>query len=124
MVAHGMTPHPAYTMYAFQRPVAKPIYIYHTAGVGEPMRLADGRDPVVGWKQILADDPSYCSFSVSLPGFESVVSTAPLNRNGKQMIDRIRAMEWPKPLGSFRIAFDWSNECPTTENTPGGISIS
>ena len=124
MVVHGMTPDPAYVMYAFQRPVAKPIYIYFAADVGEQIRLADGRDPVVGWKQVPEDDPSYDSFSVSLSGFESVVSTAPRDRNGKQMIERIRAIEWPTPLGPFRIAFDWSKECSTTENTPGGISIS
>jgi hypothetical protein len=59
MVAHGMTPDPAYPQYAFQKPTSKPIYIYLAAGVGEAMRLADGRDPVVGWKQLLTDDAAY-----------------------------------------------------------------
>ncbi len=110
MLAHGMTPDPAYTQYAFQRPTSKPIYIYLAAGVGEAMRLADGRDPVVGWKQLLADDPAYDGFSVSLSGFESVVSTAALNRNWKPMLVRVRVLEWPTALEPFRIVFDWSTK--------------
>ena len=78
------------------------------------MRLADGRDPVVGWKQMLVDDPLYDGFSLSLAGFDSVVSIEPLKRNGKPMIDRVRAVEWPTPLDPFRIVFDWSNEASVT----------
>jgi hypothetical protein len=117
MVAHGMTPDPAYTQYAFQQPTSKPIYIYLAAGVGEVMRLADGRDPVVGWKQLLADDPAYDGFSVSLSGFESVVSTRALDRNGKPMLDRVRVLEWPTELGPFRIVFDWSTDPPVQSIT-------
>jgi hypothetical protein len=114
MIAHGMTPDRAYIRYAFQQPTNRPIYIYLAADVGESMRLADGRDPVVGWRQMLADEPSYDGFSLSLSGFESVVSTAPLNRNGKPMLDRVRALEWPTPLGPFRIVFQWNNEASVT----------
>jgi hypothetical protein len=105
-----MTPDPAYSQYAFQRPVGKAIYIYLAAGVGEAMRLADGHDPVVGWKQLLADDRAYDGFSVSLSGFESVVSTVAISRNGKPMLDRASLLDWPTALGPFRIVFDWSAE--------------
>jgi hypothetical protein len=106
MIAHGMAPDQAYIRYAFLHPPEKPIHIYLAAGLGEPLRLADGRDPVVSWKQLLSDDqPDFGGFSVSLAGFDTVVSTAPIRRNGQQMLDRVRVLEWPTPLGAFRIIF-------------------
>ena len=117
MVANGMTPDPAYMRYAFLHPPGKPIYIYLAVGLGDSMRVADGRDPVVSWSQFLADgQPSFDGFSVKLSGFETVVTTAPIRRNGQQMIDRIRTLEWPTPLGPFRIVFDWTGEPPAIQD--------
>ena len=106
-----MTPDPAYIRYTFSHPPSKPVYIYLAAGLGDALRLADGRDPVVSWGQFLWDDqPDFDSFSVKLAGFETVVSTTPIRGNGERMIDRIRALEWPTALGPFRVTFDWNGE--------------
>jgi hypothetical protein len=100
MVSNGMTPDPAYIRYAFSNPPGKPIFIYFGAGLGDALRLVDGRDPVVSWRQFLSDDqPGFDGFSVKLAGFETVVTTAPIRRNRQQ--------KWPTPLGPFRIIFDW-----------------
>jgi hypothetical protein len=117
MVANGMTPNTAYIRYAFSHPPGRPIYIYFAAGLGDALRLVDGRYPVVSWSQLLSDDePGFDGFSVKLAGFESMVTIAPIRRNGQQMIDRIRALEWPTQLGSFRIVFDWAGEPPAIQD--------
>ena len=65
----------------------------------------------VGWSQLLTDDdPGFDAFTVRLAGFEWMVTTSPTRRNDREMIDRLRAMEWATPLGTFRIRFDWSGE--------------
>jgi hypothetical protein len=111
MIAHGMGPDLAYVRYAFLHSPEKPIYFYFAGELGDRLRLADSRDPVVGWRQLLSDDqPGFDGFSISLAGFEMVVTTAPIRRNGIQMIDRIRIVEWPTPLGPFRIVFSWNGE--------------
>jgi len=111
MIVLGMKPDPAYIRYAFLHPPGKPIYFYLAGGLGDTLRLADGRDPVVSWQQLLSDDqPDFDGFLISLAGFPVAVATAPIRRNGLQMIDRIRVVEWPTSLGLFRIVFDWSGE--------------
>jgi len=111
MVAHGMAPDPAYVRYAFGRPPNKAIYFYFAGGLGDPLRLADGREPVVSWSQLLSDDqPDLDAFLISLAGFPMAVATTPIRRNTSQMIDRILAVEWPTPLGLFRVVFDWTGD--------------
>ena len=110
MVAHGLTPDPVYVSYAFQRPLVKPIYIYFAADAGEFLNLANGWNPVVRWNQLLADGLSYDGFQVLLAGFNSVVTTEPLKRNGRPMPDRVRVLQLRTLLGPFRIVFDWSAE--------------
>jgi len=111
MIASGMKPDVAYIRYAFSHWPGKPIHFYLAIALGDTLRLADGRDPVVGWRQFLSDDqPDVDGVSITLAGFETVVTTAPAQRNGLQMIDRIRVLELPTPLGPFRIVFDWSGE--------------
>ena len=106
-----MSPDPAYVRYAFAHSPEKPIYLYFASGLGEPLRLADGRDPMVSWCQLLSDDqPDFDGFLILLAGFPMAVTTAPIRRNGLKMIDRIRAVEWPTSLGPFRIVFDWRGE--------------
>jgi hypothetical protein len=123
MVAQGMTPDPAYIRYAFLQPPEKPIYFYFAGGLGARLRLTDGRDPVVSWRQFLSDDQlDFDAFLISLAGFPMVVTTAPIRRNGSQMIDRILAVEWPTPLGQFRIVFDWSSE-PAVARTAEAIPV-
>ena len=117
MIAHDMAPDPAYIRYAFLRPLGKPIYFYLAGTSGDAVRLADGRDPIVGWRQLLSDDRlDLDGFSVSLAGFETIVTTAPMPRNEREMLDRVRALEWPTPLGPFRITFDWNGEPPAIED--------
>lgn len=119
MVSNGMTPDPAYIRYAFSYPPGKPIFIYFAAGLGDVLRLVDKRDPVVSWRQFLSDDqPGFDGFSLKLAGFETVVTTAPIRRNGQQMIDRIQALEWTTPLGPFRIIFNWNGEPTVIRNAP------
>ena len=84
-----MTPDPAYIRYAFQKQTDKPVYIYFAGATGEAVSLATSRNPPISWTQHLADDPSYDGFSASLAGFESIVTTAPVKRNGKPMLDRV-----------------------------------
>jgi hypothetical protein len=92
MVAHGMVPNPAYVRYAFGRPPDKAIYFYFAGGLGDPLRLADGRDPVLSWRQLFSDDqPDLDAFLISLAGFPIAVATTPIRRNSSQMIDRIWA---------------------------------
>jgi hypothetical protein len=111
MIVHGMIPDPAYVCYAFLYPPTKPIYFYLDSCLGETLRLADGRDPVVSWNQFISDDqPDFDGFNISLTGFKMVVSAAPIQRNGLEMIDRIRVVEWPTPLGPFRVVFNWDGE--------------
>jgi hypothetical protein len=118
MTVHGMAPDPAYSRYAFSHPPGRPVYIYLALGPGESLRLADGRDPVVGWSRVLSDDqPDFDGSSIRLAGFETIVTTALIKRNGLQMIDRIRIVEMPTPLGPFRIAFDWAGEPPVTDDS-------
>ena len=125
MVSNGMTPDPAYMRYAFAHSPGKPIYFYLAAALSDAMRLADGRDPVVSWGQFLADDQQdFDAFSVKLSGLETVVSTALIRRNGKQMIDRLRALEWPTPLGPFRIVFDWGGDPSITSSAAKTVGVS
>ena len=106
-----MTPDPAYVRYAFLHPLQKPVYFYFAGGLGESLRVAGGRDPVVSWRQFLSDgQPDFDGAFISLAGFGTVLTAAPIKRNGLQMIDRLRAAEWPTPFGPFRIVFNWSNE--------------
>ena len=111
MVSSGMKPDPAYIRYAFGQPSEKSIYIYLAASPGDVLRLGDGRDPVVSWQQFLAPhEAEFDAFSVKLSGFESVVTTVPIQRNGEPMVDRLRLLELPTPLGAFRIVFEWTAE--------------
>lgn len=111
MVAQAMTPDPAYVRYAFLQPPAKPIYFYFAGGEGEPLRLADGRDPVVTWYQFLVEDsPGLDAFLISLAGFRMIVTTVPIMRNGLRMVDRIRVLQLQTSLGPFRIVIDWTGE--------------
>jgi hypothetical protein len=111
MIVHGLTPNRNYIRYAFLRPIERQICFYFAAGLGDSLRLADGRDPVVGWNQLVPDgQPSADAFSVRLAGFETIVTPATVRRNGVEMIDRLRMLEQPTPLGPFRITFDWSGE--------------
>jgi hypothetical protein len=111
MVAVGLKPDLAYVRYAFCRSPDKPVYFYLAVGPGDTLHLADGHDAVVGWRQFLLDDqPDFDGFTVKLAGFETAVTTAPIKRNGVEMIDRVRALEWPTALGPFRIVFDWSGD--------------
>jgi len=111
MVAQGMEPDETYVRYAFLQPTPKPVHFYLAAALGEPLRLADGRDPVVSWRQLVADEwGEFDGAVISLAGFSTVVTTVPTHRNGSKMIDRIRAVEWPTPLGPFRIVFNWNGE--------------
>ena len=113
MIVQGLTPHLAFIHYAFLRPLPTAVNFYFVGGLGDTLRLADGRDPVVGWRALISDDnPEFDGFLLSLAGFQMAVSTAPIHRNGKPMIDRIRQIEQPTPLGSFRIVFDWAHEPP------------
>jgi hypothetical protein len=67
----------------------------------------------VSWSRLVDDEqPSLDAFTISLAGLRTVVSTAPVQRNGKEMIDRIRVLEQRAALGPFRIMFDWSGEPP------------
>ena len=94
------------------------------AALGDTLRLADGRDPVVSWSQIVSDDqPDFDAFEISLAGFKTVVSTEPLLRNGIEMIDRIRAVERMTSLGQFRIVLDWNGECQETPSAPSASAI-
>lgn len=111
MIAQDMAPAPEYIRYAFLRPVPKPIFFFFAGALGDTLRLADGRDPVVSWSQIVSDEqPDFDAFEISLAGFTTAVSTAPLRRNGTPMIDRIRVVEQPTSLGPFRIILDWNGE--------------
>jgi hypothetical protein len=111
MVAQGLTPDPPFVRYAFLHPPGKPVYFYFAGGLGEQLRLADGRDPVVSWRRLVADDKrEFDGFVISLAGFPTVVTTTPIHRNASRMIDRMRAVEWPTALGPFRIVFNWSGE--------------
>jgi hypothetical protein len=47
MIVHGMEPDPAYIRYAFLGSPGKPIFFHLAGSLGHPLRLADGRDPVV-----------------------------------------------------------------------------
>lgn len=113
MIVNGMTPDPAYVRYAFLHPIPKPVYFFLACALGDNLRFADGRDPVVSWSQLIDDEqPGFDAFTISLSGFQTIVSTAPVQRNGKEMIDRIRVLEQQTVLGPFRIVFDWSGEPP------------
>jgi hypothetical protein len=113
MIVNGMTPDAAYVCYAFQRPIPKPVFFFLACSLGDNLRLAYGRDPVVSWSQFVDDGQSrFDAFTISLAGFRTIVSTAPVQRNGKEMIDRIRVLEQQTALGPFRIIFDWSGEPP------------
>ena len=117
MIANGMTPDLAYVRYAFLQPPEKPIYFYLALGEGEALRLADSLDPVVSWMRwLLVDQSDFDAFSVSLAGFETIVTTTPIWRNGRKMADRILVLERPTRLGPFRIMFDWSGEPPVTRS--------
>ncbi len=97
MVAQGMHPDQAYVRYAFLRPPGKPIYFYLAAALGERSRLA-----VVSWRQLFSEDHSdFDGAVISLAGFSNVLTTVPTHRNGLRMVDRIRAIERPTPLGPF-----------------------
>ncbi|MFH1300109.1 MAG: hypothetical protein ABIK07_03540 [Planctomycetota bacterium] len=116
MIINGMAPDPEYIRYAFLRPITKPIYFFFAGQVGEEKRFADSRDAVVSYRRLIAnDDTGYDAFSISLAGFQSVVSLIPVQQNGKEMIDRINELQQPTPLGMSKIIFDWSEE-------PGVIS--
>ncbi len=111
MVLNGMTPDSAYIAYALLRPIPKPIHFFFASGVGENLRLGDSRDAVVSWSQFIVDDePSIDAFLISVAGFTTVVSTTPVQRNANEMIDRIKMLQQPTPLGFSRIVFDWSGE--------------
>lgn len=118
MVVQGLTPHPAFIRYAFLKPLPTAVHFYFAGGLGDTLRLADGRDPVVGWRALVSDDdPDFDGFLLSLAGFQMAASTAPIRRNGEEMLERIRAIEQPTPLGPFRIVFEWAGEPPLTPPT-------
>jgi len=88
MVVNRLTPDPNYARYAFLRPTSRPVHFFFAGALGENLRLADGRDPVVSWTRLVADeDASFDAFSIALAGFETVVSTVPLERNFQEMIE-------------------------------------
>ncbi len=111
MVANGRLPDTAYAFYAFARPLPRPVHFYFTGREGQQLRLADDRYPRVSWRQLINDaDPGADIFSISLAGFETMVSTKPYTMHGRQMVDRVRELQWRTDLGMFRIVFDWTGE--------------
>jgi hypothetical protein len=113
MIVNAMTPDQTYIRYAFLRPLPRPLHFFFTGAIGDNLRLARVSDPVVSWAQLLADeDAGFDAFVITLGGFQTVVSTIPIQRKGKEMIDRLAVLKQPTPLGPFKIIFDWSGEPP------------
>ncbi len=113
MFANGKLPDTAYAFYAFARPLPSPVHFYCTGLEGQQLRLADDRYPRVSWTQLINDaDPGADIFSISLAGFETMVSTKPYTMHGRQMVDRVKVLQQPTALGMFRIVFDWTGEPP------------
>jgi len=113
MIINGMSPDPDYIRYAFLNPVSKPIYFFFSGRVGEEIHFADSRDAVVSYRQLILNDEGQKdldAFSISLAGFQTVISPQPVQKNGKELIDRINVLQQPTPLGMSRIIFDWSGE--------------
>lgn len=109
-VAHGLEPDRAFVEYAFQRRLSKPIYIYFAGQKDETTNLANGRNPIVHWGQLVDVDENVIGFELSLAGFASVVSANPLRLGNQQLVDRICTLQWHTPLGPYRISFDWQGE--------------
>lgn len=118
MIINGMVPDSEYIRYAFLRPITRPIYFFFAGQVGEEKRFADSRDAVVSyWRLIAKDETSYDAFSISLAGFQTVVSLNPVQQNGKEMIDRINVLQQPTPLGMSKIILDWNDEPEVISNS-------
>lgn len=113
MFASGKLPDAAYAFYAFARPLPRLVHFYYTGLEGQQLRLADDRYPRVSWTQLINDaDPEADIFSISLAGFETMVSTKPYTMHGKQMVDRVKVLQQPTDLGMSRIVFGWTGEPP------------
>jgi hypothetical protein len=111
MIAHGKQPDPTYVCYSFLHPLPSPVHFYFPAAVGETRHFADARYAAVSWRQWLDDGrPTLDLFSITFGGFETVVSTIPLRAMGRSLLDRLRRMVVPTPLGPFHIDFDWDGE--------------
>src|SRR5690606_20473096 len=111
MIANNQNPKPLYVSYAFGQLPGHRLHFYLAANVGEVMHLADDNQPVVSWKRLDAShDASYEGFEISLTGLVSVVSERPLHRKGSEMIDRVREIIYPTPLGEYRILINWAGD--------------
>lgn len=111
MVVAGFTPSRDLINYSFRRATERRIYFYFPMGLGDQLRLGDGRDPVVTYAQLLQDEtPGYDGCQITLAGFPMIVSTARVLRNGLEMIDRLRGFNQNTPLGPYTIYFDWRGD--------------
>jgi hypothetical protein len=111
MVAACATPDADYVRYAFGRPTKRRLGFFVAAALGDYLRFADARDPVVRYQQLLQPDTEgFDGFIISIGGLPIVGSNFGVARNGRPMIDRIRELIQPTPLGPYVIEFDWGGE--------------
>ncbi len=111
MVVAGFAPSRDFIRYSFRRATERRIYFYFPMGLGDTLRFGDGRDPVVTYAQLLQDETvGYDGCRITLAGFPMIASTARVLRNGREMIDRLRAFNQNTPLGPYTIHFDWGGD--------------
>lgn len=111
MVAAAQTPNADYVRYAFGKPTRRHLCFYIAAALGDHLRFADSRDPVVRYQQLLQPETEeYDGFLISIGGLPIIGSNVGVARNGRAMIDRVRQLLQPTPLGQYAIEFDWSGE--------------
>jgi hypothetical protein len=111
MVVAGLVPSCDLIRFAFQQPTERQIYFYFPAQLGDTLRFGDGRDPLVTYSQLMQDETSgYDGCQITLAGLPIIVSTDPIRRGRRPMIDRLRAMHQGTPLRPYTIHFDSSGD--------------
>jgi hypothetical protein len=105
----GGVPELSYVQYAFGKHSEKKIFFYFPAEVGENRLLGNEHYTYISSPTGNNIIPAY-DFAVIFSGIIILVTTSEIHEFKVKLIDRLRCLQYPTPLGMYKIIIDWSNE--------------
>lgn len=123
MAADGIVPNRDYVRYAFGFRTENRLHFYTLAKVRQNMQIGRGRISYTVY--VDADKPNVRIFEITLAGLRTLVTTFPVDskktarlmHSDASLLDRLKCVEKPTPLGYYKIHFDWCDE-PSTITSP------
>lgn len=116
MAVNGIVPNRSYVQYAFGYVPGQTLYFYTPARVGQKLPIGKGNISYVLYND--CKNPNIRIFKIMLAGLSTLVTTfaidakktARLMNLDASLLNRLRCIQQPTPLGWYKVFFDWSND--------------